>query len=292
MVSWEDYAPVLAGLSEHYHVYAVDCPGHGGSSKDPSLYRATAIGADLTWFLQNVVAEPAVVSGHSSGGLLATWLAANAPDDVIGLVIEDSPFFATEPGRAEQTYAWLDGFKTIHDFLGQDAEANYTAYYLAHSYMATFWGDGWEPLVVEPALKQMAEKPGTLPRLWYLPPSMNQVFDMTGNVQDGTGDYDLRFGDTFYDFTWFDGFDQAETLARVTQPSVLLHTAASAPGDGGYYDEAGVLLSAMDGDDAQRAHDLLPDDVLVDGIESGHDIHAEKPDLFVTTLAGFLDRVG
>jgi pimeloyl-ACP methyl ester carboxylesterase len=119
---------------------------------------------------------------------------------------------------------------------------------------------------------------------------MNQVFDMTGNVQDGTGDYDLRFGDTFYDFTWFAGFDQAETLARVTQPSVLLHTAASAPG-GGYYDEAGVLLSAMDGDDARRAHDLLPDDELVDGIESGHDIHAEKPGLFVDTLVEFLGRV-
>lgn len=39
-----------------------------------------------------------VVSGLSSGGLLATLIAANAPDEVTGLVIEDAPFFATESG--------------------------------------------------------------------------------------------------------------------------------------------------------------------------------------------------
>ncbi|WP_454932720.1 alpha/beta fold hydrolase, partial [Actinomyces oricola] len=29
-VSWEDYAPVLPALVKEYHVYAVDCYGHGG----------------------------------------------------------------------------------------------------------------------------------------------------------------------------------------------------------------------------------------------------------------------
>lgn len=28
-MSWEDYAKVLPELSKHYHVYAVDCHGHG-----------------------------------------------------------------------------------------------------------------------------------------------------------------------------------------------------------------------------------------------------------------------
>ena len=64
-VSWEDYAPVLPALVKEYHVYAVDCYGHGGSSKNPDKYSAEAIGTDLIWFLNNVIGQPAVVSGHS-----------------------------------------------------------------------------------------------------------------------------------------------------------------------------------------------------------------------------------
>ena len=40
-VSWQDYSQVLTELSSHYHVFAVDCYGHGGSSKDPKkIHRA------------------------------------------------------------------------------------------------------------------------------------------------------------------------------------------------------------------------------------------------------------
>lgn len=114
-VSWEDYAKVLGELSQRYHIYAVDYYGHGGSSKSPEKYSAKAIGQDLIWFIQNVIGEAVLISGHSSGGLLATWIAANAPEEVKGLLIEDTPFFATEPGRAEFTFAWL-GFKDMADF--------------------------------------------------------------------------------------------------------------------------------------------------------------------------------
>ena len=36
----EDYAKVFGELSKRYHVYAVDCYGHGGSSKNPAKYSA------------------------------------------------------------------------------------------------------------------------------------------------------------------------------------------------------------------------------------------------------------
>ncbi len=81
-VSWEDYMDVLPELSKYYHIYAVDCYGHGKSSHNPEKYTAKAIGADFIWFIENVIGEPAVVSGHSSGGLLAAWLAANSPENV------------------------------------------------------------------------------------------------------------------------------------------------------------------------------------------------------------------
>lgn len=93
MVSWEDYAKVLPALAKEYHIYAVDYYGHGGSSKDPNKYFANAIGNDLIWFIENVIKKPVIISGHSSGGLLTAWLSANSPENVLGVVIEDAPFF-------------------------------------------------------------------------------------------------------------------------------------------------------------------------------------------------------
>ena len=92
-VSWQDYSQVLTELSSRYHVFAVDCYGHGGSSKDPKKYTARANSDDIVWFINNVVKDQVVVSGHSSGGLIATLVAATAPDMVRGLVIEDAPVF-------------------------------------------------------------------------------------------------------------------------------------------------------------------------------------------------------
>lgn len=284
MVSWEGYVKVLEKLSESYHIYAVDCHGHGGSAKNPQKYTAAAMGSDFTWFIENVIKEPVVISGHSSGGLLAVWLAANSPDNVLGIVIEDAPFFSTEPDRREKTFAWLDGFQTIHKFLNQTEETNYTRFYLQHSYLRNFWGDGWEKLVLPAAEKYMAKHPENGLRLWFLPPSMNKAFDLTKCIQSSNGSYDLRFGETFYNGSWFDNFDQKATLKRVECPSVLLHTASR-------YDENNVLLAAMDEDDAKRAHQLLPENELIDNIKSGHNIHDEKPTFFVEVMVGFLDRL-
>lgn len=56
---------------------------------------------DFIEFIEVIIGQKTVVSGHSSGGLIAAWMAAYAPEHILGLVIEDSPFFSTEPGRRE-----------------------------------------------------------------------------------------------------------------------------------------------------------------------------------------------
>ncbi len=86
-VSREDYAPVLPRLAETFHAYAADCYGHGGSNKDPGLYTAKTNGEALAWFIRNVIGQPAIVSGHSSCGLLAAWLAAYAQDTMRVVVL-------------------------------------------------------------------------------------------------------------------------------------------------------------------------------------------------------------
>jgi len=122
---------------------------------------------------------------------------------------------------------------------------------------------------------------------------INEIYDLTANMQDGTGSYDLRFGDAFYDYSWFTGFDQVETLRAVTCPSVLLHVGPDAK-IGGYYDDNGVLLSAMDDKDSQRVYSLLPKQhrMLIDNVDSGHDIHAEKPDIFIYAVDVLAEKWG
>ena len=47
MTSWENYVKVLPRLSQHSHVYAVDCHGHGKSSKNVDKYIAEKMGTEI-----------------------------------------------------------------------------------------------------------------------------------------------------------------------------------------------------------------------------------------------------
>ena len=274
-VAWEDYAKVLPKLSKYYHIYAIDCHGHGESSKNPEKYSAEAMGADFIWFIENVIGEPAVISGHSSGGLLTAWLAANSPENVLGIVLEDPPFFSSEASRTEKTFAWVDSFEPIHRFLQQSEEDDWTLYYLQNSYWLKFFGDGREG-ILNYAISYREKHPNERLEIFFLPPSITNIFRSIDL-------YDPAFGDTFYDASWMENFDHAETLAKINCPSVLIHTNWSIGANG-------ILLAAMSGEDAERAHSLIANNVLVD-IDSGHDSHFEKPKEFTQILIDFLDQL-
>ena len=49
--AWQDYASVLPKLCQSYHVFVLDCHGHGKSSKGPEKYSAMAMCKDFAWFL-------------------------------------------------------------------------------------------------------------------------------------------------------------------------------------------------------------------------------------------------
>jgi pimeloyl-ACP methyl ester carboxylesterase len=80
MEFWQGYELVMPHFSKKYHVFVVDIRGHGKSSRTPGEYSYNIIGEDLKEFLKTVVQKPAIVSGLSSGAILALWLAANVPE--------------------------------------------------------------------------------------------------------------------------------------------------------------------------------------------------------------------
>ena len=58
-------------------------------------YSYNICGNDLKNYLREVVRRPAIVGGLSSGGVLAIWLAANAPGDVLAVIAEDLTIFSS-----------------------------------------------------------------------------------------------------------------------------------------------------------------------------------------------------
>lgn len=99
--SWWGYEAAIGLLADQFQVYAVDLRGQGRSTWTPGRYTLDIFGNDLVRFLDLVVDRPAVVSGLSSGGTIAAWLAAFAkPGQIRAAVFEDAPLFASQANPA------------------------------------------------------------------------------------------------------------------------------------------------------------------------------------------------
>ena len=273
VASWENYARVLPALSKEFHVYAVDYYGHGGSGHDPGKYSMSKTGKDLARFIDEVIQEPVIVSGHSTGGLLTAWLAANSAVHIRGVILEDPPFFSSEFPKVKKTFLYTDLSVLCHQFL-HSKEKDFTAYYVKHNVWMPFF-QGWERAIRNYGLNYRQKHPDKPLVYFFLPPSVNLMFH-------GLERYDPRFGDTFYDGSWNDS-NHADILKRIKVPSVLIHT-------NWLYDPNGILLGSMDENDASRAHKLIADNKLI-RVHTGHGFHFEKPKEFIKILLEFKKQV-
>lgn len=116
--SHASFLPLLPALAQHAHVYAIDLRGHNLSGRTPGAYQVPDYGRDVATFLRTVVGKPAVVAGHSLGGLVTAWLAASASDLVQGILLEDPPFYITQPPRLQTTF-FYGFFVFLRDALRQ-----------------------------------------------------------------------------------------------------------------------------------------------------------------------------
>ena len=87
--SWRDFLPVLPAF-EKWHVFALDLRGHGKSGRTPNAYKSGDYSADVIGLLQKKLQSPAVIFGHSLGGIVAMRVAANAPEQVRAIIVGDS----------------------------------------------------------------------------------------------------------------------------------------------------------------------------------------------------------
>jgi len=272
---WQEYCKTLPLLTDTFNIIVVDVHGHGASSWNPEDYTADQIATDLSALVQEVFAEPAIVAGHSSGGLIAAKMAARYPEQVRGVLFEDAPFFATEPDRVAHTYVGIDNYANVETFLAQrdsdhPLETDWVCWYMPRSYWRRLFGGPLWSMFTRKVIAQRRANPAALPIIRWLSININRIWETVSHP------YDLRFTKAFIDNTWFRDFEQAETLAAIKCPTAFLKATTR-------FDKQGNLLAALDDNDLARVESLLSDNQTTK-IRSSHDIHFAHPKVYARVL--------
>jgi pimeloyl-ACP methyl ester carboxylesterase len=101
---WRSWLTVMPALLADWQVWAIDQRGHGRSSRTPGGYRVVDYIPDAVGFLRDVIREPAILIGHSLGGMVAAAVAAAVPELVRALVLEDPTFEMTGSRIGETSF--------------------------------------------------------------------------------------------------------------------------------------------------------------------------------------------
>ena len=102
-----------AGLGDVAHVLALDMRGRGESDAPATGYTMEDHAGDVLGLLDALELESVVMGGHSFGGLLTYWLAANHPERVQRCVVIDAPA-AIDPALVVQVQPSLDRLGRVY----------------------------------------------------------------------------------------------------------------------------------------------------------------------------------
>jgi pimeloyl-ACP methyl ester carboxylesterase len=255
--SWWGYEQAMPLLAEHFQSFAVDLRGQGRSSRTPGRYTLDNMGNDLVRFLDGVIGRPAIVSGLSSGGVLAAWLSAYAKSgQVRGAHYEDPPLFASEVNPACGP--------SLRQAVGP-------MFALWSKYLGDQWSIGdWDGMI------------SAAPR--ELPAWLAALFSAAAGPEppQNLKEYDPEWARAFWSGTVAASCDHGSMLSRVKVPVLLTHHFRRV-------DEAtGELMGALS--DLQAAHARALITATGSPVEYqsfptvGHSMHGQNPRLFVSTL--------
>ncbi|MCU0490159.1 MAG: alpha/beta hydrolase [Chloroflexaceae bacterium] len=279
MGTWESYQHVLVPLARNYQVFAVDIRGHGQSTWTPGNYSWATVGQDMAAFLQQVVQRPALISGNSSGGLIALWLAANVPTHVAAIVLEDAPVFSAEMPRFRDRDRFVyQGLQHIVATIGNPRDRD-LADYLRGQVLPVDNGrrerrmpDWFVTLVSWSIRRYQAAHPGQPVEIAYFPGPLRLLFKSLSA-------FDPDFSRAFVDGRFYEGLDHTEALKKVRCPMLVLHA-------NWFRHPKYGLVGAMDDEDRARIQQLVPH-AQYQKIAANHVIHTFKPATFIQAIEAF-----
>jgi pimeloyl-ACP methyl ester carboxylesterase len=275
---WQSYQRVLPELSRRFHVFAVDVRGHGRSGWTPGRYTFQNMGRDFAALLRDVVRAPAIVSGNSSGGVIAVWLAAYAPELVRGIIPEDPPLFSCEwPRLRDDTWVYKF-FEVCVEALARP-EGKDLARFFSRLEIPT---QGSTRLIKFP--RPLAVLVGGLIRVYRLlrptgPVDLPFLPLQVRLFVKGLSEYDPEFTRAFLDGSPGEGFSHEEALKRVKCPLLLLQAHS-------FRHPTLGLVGAMDDEDVRRVLSLVPQAEHVH-LAAAHQIHVDQPERFIAEVVRF-----
>ncbi len=207
------------------------------------------------------IGRPAIVSGLSSGGVLAAWLSAYAmPGQVIAAHYEDPPLFSSEVDPA------------VGHSIRQAIGPNFAL-------MSKYLGDQWS---VGAYAQMRAAAASELPPHLAALMQARQGAEPPQNIKE----YDPEWARAFWTGAVGANCDHARMLAHVRCPVLFTHHVRNVTADG-------WLIGATSDLQAERVLALLRASgqpiTYLSFPAMGHSMHGQDPELFATTLLEWAD---
>ncbi len=280
MESWQGYKRILPELSKRFHIFVPSPRGHGKSTRTPGHYSYNICGNDLKRFIRKVIRRPTLVAGLSSGGVLAVWLAANAPEDVLAVIAEDPPIFSSMWPRIQNEKFMARNFRLAVEILGEPGNRDVERYL---SEVA---------IPVEGKTELQKIPPFVIKSMFFLarlhravrPDSPYDVPFLPFNMRAGfkfLSEYDTDFSRATLDGDLSRDLSPEEALKRIGCPMLLMRADA-------YRHEIWGLVGAIDDNDLERIESIV-DDLTHVRIPGGHEIHLVHPGGYIDALTKFVD---
>jgi pimeloyl-ACP methyl ester carboxylesterase len=257
--SWWGFEKAIALLESRFEVFAVDLRGQGRSTRTPGRYSLNNMGNDLVRFIALAIRRPVIVSGNSSGGVLAAWLSAYAmPGQIRGVHCEDAPFFASEVSP-----------KYGHS-LRQSAGPIFAL-------ISRHIGDQWSVGDFEGLRAAQARDPHPANRF------LSQIPEPTQNLRE----YDPEWARAFVEGTVAVNCPHEKMLAQVRTPVLFTHHMR-------FIDPvSGALIGAISDFQVEQVRELVTSAgqpfELVQAHDAGHSMHATDPERFADILSSWCE---
>lgn len=245
-----DWDSLFSALVDLGTVIALDQRGHGEAPRADSYLVIDYI-ADAVRFVREEIDEPLVVIGHSLGAMVAAAMAAELPQRVRGIVLEDPPFH-TMGNRIEGT-AWQALFLGMREVVCR--------------------GGGVEAMTTELAEIRVPSADGAYRRLGELRDEASLAWSA-----DCLSHIDPEVLTPVIEGRWLDGYDLTRVFAGIGCPTLLLQADPSA---------GGTLTDA----DAALALDTIATCRHIRFPSCGHNLHHDLPGEVWQAVQSFIHSI-
>ena len=271
------YSGVIKELSKKFHLIIIDCYGHGKSSHNKEKYNIISQGDDLIEFIQYKTDEKISILGHSSGGLIACYIASKS-DFCNNLILEDPPLFSSVGEKRFNYYNYNDLSTICHNFINQDEEEDFVYYYFMNQYMWNFFPENSREKIRnrsgKSALKYRKKHPDKPLKIRFWPKKFLEAFN-------GMEQYDPYFGENFYNDTFNCNINYSKLLSEINCKTLFMKANTKIADDG-------LIMGALSDEDLQKVTGLIKN-IRVEYFNCGHGIHNEKKKEFVKSVIGTIE---